>query len=146
MTLTKTRSNPPIFSTIVCTFARCIWRENRREYPLTIPAGGDSGLTIATAFSKVEAVPLSLTLNFNLSQSIDAVGTEGGARRYLLKPVIRLSDDSKTGAMSGQGPDGALVCAYKEGNYQPGDDDDDDVTFPERVTRWRSLQGEMRGS
>jgi hypothetical protein len=96
------------------------------EFPLTIPAGGETGLTIATAFSKVDGVPLSLTLIFNLQQSIDTVDVEGGARRYELKPVIRLSDDSKTGAISGRGPEGATVCAYKEGTYQPGDGDDDD--------------------
>jgi hypothetical protein len=96
------------------------------EYPLTIPAGSETGLTIASSFSKVEGVALSLTLNFNLQQSIDAVDGEGGSRRYVLKPVIRLSDDSKTGTISGRGPDGAVVCAYTEGTYQPDDDDDDD--------------------
>ncbi len=93
---------------------------NGLEFPLTIPAGGETGLTIATAFNKIEGVPLSLTLIFNLQQSIDIVNVEGGPRRYELKPVIRLSDDSKTGVISGRGPEGASVCAYKEGTYQPG--------------------------
>jgi hypothetical protein len=98
---------------------------NGVEYPLTIPAGSETGLTITAAFTKVDGVPLSMTLNFDLQQSIDAV-SENSTRRYVLKPVIRLSDNSKTGAISGRGPEGAEVCAYTEGSYRPGDDDDDD--------------------
>ncbi|MDQ3231560.1 MAG: DUF4382 domain-containing protein, partial [Pseudobdellovibrionaceae bacterium] len=70
------------------------------EHALFIPSGNEAGLKIQTAFTKVEGVALSLTIDFDLRKSIKVAGNGNGnssKSKYMLKPVLRLADNSKSG-------------------------------------------------
>lgn len=91
------------------------------EHSLVIPSGAESGLKIQTAFTKVDGVPLSLTIDFDLRKSIKSTGN-GSKSKYQLKPVLRLADDSKSGSASGEGENGSVVCVYADGATKDTDD------------------------
>ncbi len=93
------------------------------EHALVIPSGAESGLKIQTAFTKVEDVPLSLTIDFDLRKSIKISGSgSGGKSKYQLRPVLRLADDSKSGSAEGEGENGSVVCVYANGATMDSDD------------------------
>jgi hypothetical protein len=91
------------------------------EHSLVIPSGAESGLKIQTAFTKVDGVPLSMTIDFDLRKSIKSAGN-GNKSKYLLKPVLRLADDSKSGSALGEGENGSVVCVYADGATKDADD------------------------
>ncbi|WP_218110351.1 DUF4382 domain-containing protein [Oligoflexus tunisiensis] len=99
------------------------------EHALVIPSGSDSGLKIQTAFTKVDGVPLELTIDFDLRKSIKVTGKGNGngngnedKSKYQLKPVLRLADNSKSGSAAGEGQDGSVVCVYADGAARDNDD------------------------
>jgi hypothetical protein len=101
------------------------------EHSLFIPGGAESGLKIQTAFTKVDGVPLSLTIDFDLRKSIKIVGNgegegEGNGNdrksKYMLRPVLRLTDDSKSGSAEGEGQNGSVVCVYADGASKDSSD------------------------
>lgn len=91
------------------------------EHALFIPSGSESGLKIQTAFTKIDGVPLSLTIDFDLRKSIKSAGN-GNKSKYVLKPVLRLADDSKAGSASGEGENGSVVCVYANDATKDNDD------------------------
>jgi uncharacterized protein (DUF2141 family) len=99
------------------------------EHTLFIPGGSESGLKIQTAFTKVDGVPLELTIDFDLRKSIKVIGSGNGngngnenGSKYMLKPVLRLADNSKSGSAAGEGQDGSVVCVYADGAARDNDD------------------------
>lgn len=91
------------------------------EHELKIPSGSESGLKIQTSFEKKDGIPLALTIDFDLRKSIKSAGNSG---KYMLKPVLRLVDDTKVGRLSGQGVSGTLVCAYADASVSFDTDDE----------------------
>jgi hypothetical protein len=71
------------------------------EHDLIIPSGNESGQKIQTAFTKLDDVPLELTIDFDLRKSIKVVGN-GNKGKYILKPVLRMVDNSKSGSAFGE--------------------------------------------
>lgn len=91
------------------------------EHDLVIPSGHESGLKIQTAFTKLDDVPLELTIDFDLRKSIKAAGN-GNKDKYILKPVLRMVDNSKSGSALGEGENGSVVCVYKSDATKDNDD------------------------
>ncbi len=91
------------------------------EHDLVIPSGNESGLKIQTAFTKLDNVPLELTIDFDLRKSIKASGN-GNKGKYILKPVLRLVDNSKSGSAAGEGENGSVVCVYASDTSKDNDD------------------------
>jgi hypothetical protein len=97
------------------------------EHSLFIPGGAESGLKIQTAFTKVDGVPVSLTIDFDLRKSIKVAGNGEGngsdnKSKYMLRPVLRLTDDSKSGSAEGEGQNGSVVCVYADGATKDNSD------------------------
>jgi hypothetical protein len=96
------------------------------EHALFIPGGAESGLKLQTAFTKVDGVPVSLTIDFDLRKSIKTAGN-GSKSKYQLKPVLRMIDDSKAGSAAGEGENGSVVCVYADGATKDADDSCDNA-------------------
>lgn len=67
------------------------------EPELRIPSGATSGLLLNRGFDAEAAVPLHLTIDFDLRKSI--VVTGGGD--YMMNPVLNLVEDKYTGTLNG---------------------------------------------
>jgi hypothetical protein len=67
------------------------------EYPLTIPSGAQTGLKINTQLSLQEGHDLRLTIDFDLRKSVHKTGNG----KYMLRPTLRLVDNSHIGHLSG---------------------------------------------
>jgi len=91
------------------------------EHDLFIPSGNESGLKIQTAFTKLDDVPMELTIDFDLRKSIKAAGN-GNKGKYILKPVLRMVDNSKSGSAFGEGENGSVVCVYAQDTTKDNDD------------------------
>jgi hypothetical protein len=91
------------------------------EHPLVIPSGSESGLKLMTSFTKVDGEPMAFTIDFDLRKSIKVSGN-GGKSKYILKPVLRMTDDSKSGSAMGEGENGSVVCVYADGATKDSDD------------------------
>lgn len=70
---------------------------NGAEHVLTIPSGENTGLKVNTPFLLSAGNTLELTLDFDVRKSL--VRTGNG--QYLLKPVLRLVEDSQAGTLRG---------------------------------------------
>ncbi len=65
-------------------------------HPLVIPSGGESGLKLVHGFDVAEGGIVSFVIDFDLRKSI--VLANG---RYMLKPVLRITDDLDVGRIEG---------------------------------------------
>ncbi|HET9236286.1 MAG TPA: DUF4382 domain-containing protein [Oligoflexus sp.] len=91
------------------------------EHSLVIPSGSESGLKLMTSFTKVDGEPMAFTIDFDLRKSIKSAGN-GSKSKYLLKPVLRMTDDRKSGSAAGEGENGSVVCVYADGATKDSDD------------------------
>jgi hypothetical protein len=66
------------------------------RFPLVIPAGSETGLTINRNFSVSDKGRIDLTVDFDLRKSIIA-----GAMTYTFKPLLRTVDNTQVGTISG---------------------------------------------
>ncbi|MGE5626374.1 MAG: DUF4382 domain-containing protein [Bacillota bacterium] len=65
-------------------------------HPLTIPSGDESGLKLVQGFTVAAGGTVNFTIDFDLRKSI--VLANG---KYILKPVLRLTDNEQTGQITG---------------------------------------------
>jgi hypothetical protein len=80
---------------------------NGNECELRIPSGDESGLKMVSGFTLPAAGTAALTADFDLRKSIrQPPGQQGSGtnctQAYLLKPVLRLVQDSQVGAITGK--------------------------------------------
>ncbi|MBU6512667.1 MAG: DUF4382 domain-containing protein [Betaproteobacteria bacterium] len=78
---------------------------------LTTPSAQQSGYKINGQFTVAANGQVNLTVDFNACRSVVVAGNSG---KYLLKPVLNLSDDDESGSISGYVPAadaGAVVMA-----------------------------------
>lgn len=68
------------------------------EHELKIPSGTSSGLKIKGNLTITENSSGNFTIDFDLRRSIVMAGNSG---KYLLKPVLRLTEDKETGNITG---------------------------------------------
>ncbi|HKI44827.1 MAG TPA: DUF4382 domain-containing protein, partial [Balneolales bacterium] len=73
--------------------------KNGQRYSMTIPGGQQSGIKINAAARIEPDVTYTLLLDFDSNRSI--VTTGNSSNPYILKPVIRASNEATTGSISG---------------------------------------------
>jgi hypothetical protein len=121
---------------------------NGNECELRIPSGSESGLKLIRGFTLPADGSLALTADFDLRKSIRQPPGQQGmgvncTQAYLMKPVLRLVQDSEAGAITGTvNPtlfaDPActrMVYAFSDGTSAPGSTvpDDFDGVAPDPV-------------
>lgn len=85
------------------------------ECELRVPSGAESGLKLNRGFTLPADGSIALTIDFDLRQSVHAPPGQRGStpsctQAYLLRPTLRIVDDSNVGAIAGS-VDSALVAA-----------------------------------
>lgn len=104
------------------------------EHELVIPSGDETGLKLNRGFGVPAGGSADFTIDFDLRKSVHLTGTG----EYLLRPTLRLADNTLTGAIAGT-VNAALVPAgctpavyvFEGGGVTP---DDIDGTPPDPVT------------
>ncbi len=91
------------------------------SHSLKVPGGETSGIKIKQPFTVEPGVPVDLTLDFDLRQSLKITGS-GDNISYSLSPVLRLLKHGEYGHIEGEEADGKVVCIYAEG-VQPDETD-----------------------
>jgi hypothetical protein len=79
---------------------------NGNECELRIPSGSESGLKMIHGFTLPAEGSVALTADFDLRKSIHAPPGQQGSgmnctQAYMMKPVLRLVEDSNSGAITG---------------------------------------------
>jgi hypothetical protein len=103
---------------------------------LTIPSGAQTGLKLNRGFDVPAGGNADFTIDFDLRKSVHVTGTG----EYMLRPTLRLADNSMTGAIAGTVdpslvPAGCTPAVYVyEGNGVTPDDIDTDPNTPDPVT------------
>jgi len=105
------------------------------QHNLTIPSGDETGLKLIQGFTMPVGGTADFTVDFVLSKSL--IAPQGQSPDYLLKPVLRLVDNSQVGTISGTfqpttlagqsncGTRAPVVYVYSGANVTP-----DDVYIP----------------
>lgn len=120
---------------------------NGNECELRIPSGDESGLKMIRGFTLPAGGTLALTADFDLRKSIrQPPGQQGSGtnctQAYLMKPVLRLVQDSEVGAITGKVDPSLFVAgctrmvyAFSDGTNAAGSTvpDDYDGTAPDPV-------------
>jgi hypothetical protein len=70
-----------------------------QQHDLTIPSGAETGLKLIQGFTMPVGGMANFTVDFVLSKSL--IAPQGLSPDYLLKPVLRLVDNSQVGTISG---------------------------------------------
>ena len=81
------------------------------QYPLTTPSAQQSGYKINGQFTVAPNGQANLVVDFNACRSVVMAGNSG---KYILKPVLNLTDDAQAGSITGYLPAadwGAVVMA-----------------------------------
>lgn len=100
------------------------------EHDLFIPSGSQTGLKLVSGFTVPVDGSVAFTVDFDLRRSV--VVTGGPDPSYMLKPTLRLLDNSQVGTISGtvsaatvaslgNCEAGAAVYVYEGANVEPGD-------------------------
>jgi hypothetical protein len=134
------------------------------ECELRIPSGSESGLKLIRGFTLPAGGSLALTVDFDLRKSIHAPPGQQGTgvnctQAYLMKPVLRLVQDSEVGAITGKvdpalfvpvgaTPCSRLVYAFSDGTNAAGstvpDDYDGAAPDPVQMVKANESTGEYR--
>jgi hypothetical protein len=83
-----------------------ILTEGGAEYPLTMPSAEQSGLKLTTSIVVPENGAADYTIDFDVRKSIVKRGQKDD---YLLKPTLRLIDNSGAGSITGEITDTSLL-------------------------------------
>lgn len=75
-------------------------------YPLFIPSGNQQGLRLVRGFTLAQGGAVDFTIDFDLRKSV--IGPPGLMGPYILRPTLRLVDNSEVGAIAGT-VDGSLI-------------------------------------
>jgi hypothetical protein len=100
------------------------------QHDLTIPSGAETGLKLIQGFTMPVGGTANFTVDFVLSKSIVATSGQAG---YMLKPVLRMVDNTQVGTISGAfraatlaaqsncSAHAPVVYLYSGGNVTPDD-------------------------
>ncbi len=116
------------------------------EHSLKIPSGSESGLKIQTAFTIAEGQSTALTIDFDLRKSIKVTGnskaTGQGSKteKYMMKPVLRLVDNDKSGGITGVSTENTILCVYDAGSGADESDSCDKAISSTQVKSGRFKQ------
>jgi hypothetical protein len=104
---------------------------------ITVPSGTQTGYKIVGGFSIPDGGVTSVIIDFDVRKSVVKAGNSG---KYILKPTLRLIEDSNVGSIKGTVSgeyDGSLVVyAYNSGEYNENETEpnSDGVVFANAVT------------
>ena len=110
-----------------------------QEFELRIPGGAESGLKLNRGFVVPQGGEASFTIDFDLRKSVhDPVGTSD----YILRPTLRIVDNTKTGTLSGtvdesyfsSGACTGAVYVFPAGTVDAPDDEDGEGLGPDPIT------------
>ena len=87
------------------------------QHDLTIPSGAETGLKLIRGFTMPVGAVASFTVDFVLSKSL--IAPQGLSPDYLLKPVLRLVDNTQVGTISGTLQASALSAQSNCGTRPP---------------------------
>jgi hypothetical protein len=111
---------------------------NGEEFELRIPSGAESGLKLNRGFVVPVAGEANFTIDFDLRKSVhDPVGTSD----YILRPTLRIVDNTETGTLSGSidasffssGSCNGAVYVF-DGSVDTPDDEDGEGYGPDPIT------------
>jgi hypothetical protein len=108
------------------------------EFELRIPSGAETGLKLNNGFTVPAGGEASFTVDFNLRKSVhDPQGTTD----YILRPTLRIVDNTKTGTLSGSVDPGFFTsgtCSGAvyvfDGTVTAPDDEDGEGYGPDPIT------------
>lgn len=112
-----------------------------QEYELTIPGGAGSRLKLNNGFVVPAGGEASFTIDFDLRKSVhDPVGNPNSD--YILRPTLRMVDDSQDGSISGSVNPGffssgtctGAVYVFSDGSVDAPDDEDGEGFGPDPIT------------
>lgn len=106
------------------------------QHSLWIPSGSQSGLKLVSGFTVPANTGASFTIDFDLRKSVHK--PEGLFSDYILRPALRLVDNTRTGAVSGTVDNSLVVTGCTPVVYLfAGADvipDDEDGNAPDPIT------------
>lgn len=116
--------------------------EDGSTQPLFVPSGASSGYKAKGDFSVPAGGVTSLTIDFNVRKSVIKAGNSG---KYILKPVLRLVENSNVALIKGEvitleAYETVQVYAYENDTFSEDeiiDPETDGVDFPNAVTSAR---------
>jgi hypothetical protein len=73
--------------------------EDGRRFPLRVPSGSESGLKLIRGFTVAAGSVSNFTIDFDLRKSV--IAPPGQSPNYILKPVLRIVDNLRVGALAG---------------------------------------------
>ena len=92
------------------------------EHTLKVPSGSESGLKINQSIVVEAGKTSHFTIDFDLRKSLKLAGSgngngngNGNGPKYMLKPVLRLIEDAKSGSLAGTGVKDSVLCLYEQG-------------------------------
>jgi hypothetical protein len=71
------------------------------EHELEIPSGAQTGLKLNRGFVVPAGGSADFTIDFDLRKSVHFTGNDPATGDYMLRPTLRLADNSMTGAIAG---------------------------------------------
>ena len=91
---------------------------NEGTYSLTVPSGSQTGLKLVKGFTIPANGSASFTIDFDLRKSVVKTGDD----RYILKPTLRLVDNTTVGAISGTVAEATIdaINAEEDGACEAG--------------------------
>jgi hypothetical protein len=104
--------------------------DNGAEHDLYVPSGSQTGLKLVSGFTVPVNESVAFTIDFDLRKSIVVTGQQNPT--YMLKPALRLVDNSQVGSITGSVSSttvsslgscetGAAVYVYEGADATPGD-------------------------
>lgn len=109
-------------------------------HELTIPSNDQTGLKLNRGFVVPAGGSADFTIDFDLRKSVHFTGNDPVTGEYMLRPTLRLADNSMTGAIAGTVhqslvPAGCTPAVYVyEGSGVTPDDIDTDPNTPDPLT------------
>lgn len=109
-------------------------------HELTIPSNDQTGLKLNRGFVVPAGGSADFTIDFDLRKSVHFTGNDPATGEYMLRPTLRLADNTMAGAITGTVhqslvPAGCTPAVYVyEGSGVTPDDIDTDLNTPDPVT------------
>lgn len=109
--------------------------------PLFVPSGGQTGYKVVGAFVVPANGQVDVTVDFDVRKALHKTG-QGNNQRYILRPTLRLVDNSQAGNIDGTITNNTayadiIVFAYEEDEWaisEADDPDEGESRFPNAVT------------
>lgn len=75
--------------------------DNNAQHTLTVPSGAQTGLKLVSGFTVLAGGSADFTIDFDLRKSVTNAANINDSSNYILKPALRLVDNSQSGSIVG---------------------------------------------